>query len=898
MATAQNANPECVGPESPQAGIAPSCQGCPNAAICASAPKGPDPDIPLIRERLAGVKHKVMVVSGKGGVGKSTMTKELAFALGARGLSVGLMDMDICGPSLPRLTGVRGEDAHQSAGGIEPVLVDENVTMMSMHYLLSNKNEAVLFRGPRKNGVIKMFLKDVIWGNLDVLLIDTPPGTSDEHITVNSLLQQTTNGVDGAVLITTPQRVAEADVRREVNFCQKAKLPILGLVENMSGFVCPGCHKDREFDVPLWGEVPLDPLLMKACEEGISFSEYVEKSGMTSSTTLDALFTVADQLIASLGIQAAAPHSWAAALCLLRPSDALRHPREVCKTVDTIARHAELPIEVFESSMESFLLSLQQLSQSSSHPASGSSRQLASIGPFEGLRLATPSTPIQRQVFLSATQWCGWETAARLLACLPSPLPRACVERVQELRTLRHRILRDVGPFCHWGSRAAVSSVIDSAEGPLPTSPQETSLAEQLERMEPSPARRYSARDRRELSWLRDHKRQRLLQRTREEENMLTRQAAEDVAPSALSVCAALRAVSRLPSAASVTAPNVLCRHVLTLAQSRRLTPDIALLYGRAAGLCTPHSWEATVDTLNRAEVRDARLHRQLTTWVISRGSWRAALERLSQLHRDTSGAMPQRSGNNTGDLHRGDDAAASFDCVQRTAVPASYLHRAVPQTSRPWYRLVSSRHSTASLLRQIAGALAGGVRLDEVQLSEAGKEWAAHGRWEAALALYYRFPLPEFQKYATRSLVTARPALPPVPSVSHPPASCLQIGSGPLPGSPSKDSAAFYACTVLELLVPRDGVRYDRASPPRPAPPLGTYPACLVIDAAADWSEAVAVFRACVRRGTRCNPQLLSTLMRRQDLPPQELRQILKSYPAAVNDGVRRRAKEGFGVE
>lgn len=325
METPQNANPECVGPESPEAGIAPSCQGCPNAAICASAPKGPDPDIPLIRERLAGVKHKVMVVSGKGGVGKSTMTKELAFALGTRGLSVGLMDMDICGPSLPRLTGVRGEDAHQSAGGIEPVLVDENVTMMSMHYLLSNKNEAVLFRGPRKNGVIKMFLKDVIWGNLDVLLIDTPPGTSDEHITVNSLLQQTTNGVDGAVLITTPQRVAEADVRREVNFCQKAKLPILGLVENMSGFVCPGCHKEsqifpkeegregrregagvrlsREFDVPLWGEVPLDPLLMKACEEGISFSEYVEKSGMTSTTTLDALFTVADKLIASLGIQ-------------------------------------------------------------------------------------------------------------------------------------------------------------------------------------------------------------------------------------------------------------------------------------------------------------------------------------------------------------------------------------------------------------------------------------------------------------------------------------------------------------------------------------------------------------------------------------------------------------------
>jgi Mrp family chromosome partitioning ATPase len=323
MAAMQDANPECVGPESAQAGIAPSCQGCPNAAICASAPKGPDPDLPLIRERLAGVQHKVMIISGKGGVGKSTLTKELAFALGARGLSVGLVDLDICGPSLPRLTGVRGEDAHQSASGIEPVLVDDNVVMMSMHYLLPDKNEAVLFRGPRKNGVIKMFLKDVMWGELDVLLVDTPPGTSDEHITVNSLLQQSGNGgVDGAVLVTTPQRVAEADVRREVNFCQKAKLPVLGLVENMSGFVCPSCHREsevfptetskegqregaglrlsREFDIPLWGTVPLDPLLMKACEDGVALAECVQES-----PTLKAIFEVADALVRRLGLQAA-----------------------------------------------------------------------------------------------------------------------------------------------------------------------------------------------------------------------------------------------------------------------------------------------------------------------------------------------------------------------------------------------------------------------------------------------------------------------------------------------------------------------------------------------------------------------------------------------------------------
>ncbi|CCW71794.1 unnamed protein product [Phytomonas sp. Hart1] len=321
----QNANPECVGPESAQAGIAPSCQGCPNAALCASAPKGPDPDVSLIRERLKDVKHKVMVISGKGGVGKSTLSKELAFTLGSRGINVALVDLDICGPSLPRLTGVRGEDAHQSSGGIEPVLIDNSVTMISMHYLLDNKNEAVLFRGSRKNGVIKLFLKDVIWGEVDVMLVDTPPGTSDEHITLSNIFQQT-GGVDGAVLVTTPQRVAEVDVRREVNFCEKAKIPVLGIVENMSGFVCPNCkHKSeifpkertkenliegagvrlsREFGVPLWGAISLDPHLMKACEEGIALSEFVEQhEEVQESLTIKELNVIVDHLISALGLE-------------------------------------------------------------------------------------------------------------------------------------------------------------------------------------------------------------------------------------------------------------------------------------------------------------------------------------------------------------------------------------------------------------------------------------------------------------------------------------------------------------------------------------------------------------------------------------------------------------------
>lgn len=158
----------------------------------------------------------------------------------------------------------------------------------------------MLFRGARKNGVIKLFLKDVMWGALDILLIDTPPGTSDEHITTCNLLQQTHGGIDGAILVTTPQRVAEADVKREIGFCVKAKLPILGIVENMSGFVCPHCHTksiifpdesmhndnsnsisksngagarlSAEFNIPLWGCIPLDPQLMQACEDGVALS--------------------------------------------------------------------------------------------------------------------------------------------------------------------------------------------------------------------------------------------------------------------------------------------------------------------------------------------------------------------------------------------------------------------------------------------------------------------------------------------------------------------------------------------------------------------------------------------------------------------------------------------------
>ena len=277
----------CPGPESQNAGQGDACAGCPNQAICASAPKGPDPDIPIITQRLSGIKHKILVLSGKGGVGKSTFTTMLAHAFAADvDTTVGIMDTDICGPSIPKMMGVESETIHVTSTGWEPVWTSENLAVMSVQFMLPNRDDAVIWRGPKKNGLIKQFLKDVEWGELDYLVVDTPPGTSDEHLSVNSFLKE--SGVDGAVLITTPQEVSLLDVRKEIDFCRKAGIPILGLVENMSGFVCPKCTYQseiflattgggarlaRETGVPFLGSVPLDPRIGMSCDYGESFFE-------------------------------------------------------------------------------------------------------------------------------------------------------------------------------------------------------------------------------------------------------------------------------------------------------------------------------------------------------------------------------------------------------------------------------------------------------------------------------------------------------------------------------------------------------------------------------------------------------------------------------------------------
>lgn len=275
----------CPGPESQQAGKADSCVGCPNQAICATAPKGPDPDIPLITARLSGVKHKILILSGKGGVGKSTFTSLLAHAFATNSeQTVGVMDTDICGPSIPKMLGVEGETIHISNAGWSPAWAMDNLAVMSIQFMLPNRDDAIIWRGPKKNGLIKQFLKDVEWGDLDFLLVDTPPGTSDEHLSVNTYLKE--SGIDGAVMVTTPQEVSLLDVRKEIDFCRKAGIKVLGLVENMSGFVCPKCTHEseifkattgggrklaEEMGIAFLGSVPLDPRIGMACDYGESF---------------------------------------------------------------------------------------------------------------------------------------------------------------------------------------------------------------------------------------------------------------------------------------------------------------------------------------------------------------------------------------------------------------------------------------------------------------------------------------------------------------------------------------------------------------------------------------------------------------------------------------------------
>ncbi len=190
-----------------------------------------------IRQRMAMVRHKILILSGKGGVGKTTVAANLARALAVRGLTVGLLDADIHGPNLPLLMGLEGERALGSEEALLPVEAGPNLRVMSIGFMLQDSKQPVIWRGPLKGSLLRQFLADVEWGPLDFLIVDNPPGTGDEPLTVAQAIPE----ADGAVIVSLPQEVSLLDCRKAINFAHALKLPVLGVIENMSGFVCPHC---------------------------------------------------------------------------------------------------------------------------------------------------------------------------------------------------------------------------------------------------------------------------------------------------------------------------------------------------------------------------------------------------------------------------------------------------------------------------------------------------------------------------------------------------------------------------------------------------------------------------------------------------------------------------------
>lgn len=235
-----------------------------------------------VRENMGKVKHKIAVISGKGGVGKSTFTVNLAIAFAAKGHMdrVGILDADFHGPSVPKMLGVRGQMIQSDDGGILPVTGPLGIRIVSTEFILPDENTPVIWRGPLKMNAIRDFLSEIAWGELDFLLIDLPPGTGDEPLSIAQLLPD----LDGVVVLTIPSQVSQLVVKKAVNFARRLNLPVIGIVENMSGFICPNCGAKvdifqtgggkkiaEELNIPFLGNIPIDQRICEDADNGKPF---------------------------------------------------------------------------------------------------------------------------------------------------------------------------------------------------------------------------------------------------------------------------------------------------------------------------------------------------------------------------------------------------------------------------------------------------------------------------------------------------------------------------------------------------------------------------------------------------------------------------------------------------
>lgn len=253
-----------------------SCQACEKTEQCGQSEKEMHERM-LLDQRMSCIKYKFMVMSGKGGVGKSSVATNLAVTLAMQGHAVGLLDADIHGPNIPKMLGIEDEKPVPDSNGLQPITTVNGLKVISIGLFLKSQDDAVIWRGPLKHSLIKQLLGEVHWGNLDFLIIDLPPGTGDEALSVANLLK----GIDGALIVTTPQDVALLDSRKAVTFARQLPIPLFGIVENMSGFVCPHCHESidlfkkgggeqaaRELLVPFLGSIPLNPEMVTCGDAG------------------------------------------------------------------------------------------------------------------------------------------------------------------------------------------------------------------------------------------------------------------------------------------------------------------------------------------------------------------------------------------------------------------------------------------------------------------------------------------------------------------------------------------------------------------------------------------------------------------------------------------------------
>jgi Mrp family chromosome partitioning ATPase len=256
-----------------------TCETCDQTNSCSQQEKETHAQEKL-RSKLSHIKHRIMVMSGKGGVGKSSVATNLAVALSQDGLNVGILDADIHGPNIPKMLGIEFQHVENFGKGMVPVEVFPNLKVISMAFFIGDRDNPVVWRGPLKHGVISQFLGEVEWGPLDFLVVDLPPGTGDEPLSVAHLIKN----VDGAVIVTTPQDVALLDSRKAVTFSRILNIPVIGIVENMSGLICPHCHKEislfkkgggekaaRDMKVPFLGRIPIDPEMVTDCDRGMPF---------------------------------------------------------------------------------------------------------------------------------------------------------------------------------------------------------------------------------------------------------------------------------------------------------------------------------------------------------------------------------------------------------------------------------------------------------------------------------------------------------------------------------------------------------------------------------------------------------------------------------------------------